>query len=279
LFLLVNRPFERYHRNMKNSSSKNKVALVTGADRGIGFEICRQLAESGFSVILGSPDPAKGKTAAQRLKATGANVVYQPLDLLNNNDIAALLAFVIKTFGRLDVLVNNAGISLDLGMSRVEGLLARKLKKIPKKKDYGNGPGILGADLDILRATLEVNTLGALKMCQAFVPLMIKAGHGRVINISSTLGQLARMNDEDKVPAYQLSKTALNAVTRMMADAAKNGHVSVNSVCPGWTRTRLGGPDAPQSPRQAAKDIVWLAVQAKPSLTGKFFQHRKVIEW
>ncbi|MFB3919890.1 3-oxoacyl-[acyl-carrier protein] reductase [Candidatus Velamenicoccus archaeovorus] len=256
-----------------------RVAIVTGADRGIGFQICRQLGELGFQVVLTSPDPGQGKAAAEKLKNMGLAVVYRVLDLLNDRQTVALRSFVMKKFGRVDVLVNNAGISLDAGMSKVEGLLRRRIKKTPRKMDYGEGPGILEAGMNVMRATLEVNTLGALKMCQAFIPQMMKARYGRVINISSTLGQLKDMTDEEKVPAYQLSKTALNAVTKMVADACRGTNVAVNSVCPGWTRTDLGGPEAPQSPEEAAKDIVWLATRPDNGPTGQFFQHRRRIAW
>ncbi len=264
---------------MKKNMENRKVAIVTGADRGIGFQICRQLGELGFQVVLTSPDPGQGKAAAEKLKNAGLAVTYRVLDLLNDRHPAALRSFVMKKFGRVDVLVNNAGISLDAGMSKVEGLLRRRIKKAPKKMGYGEGPGILEADTDIMRATLDVNTLGALKMCQTFIPLMMKARYGRVINISSTLGQLNSMTDAEKVPAYQLSKTALNAVTKMAADACRGTNVAVNSVCPGWTRTDLGGPEAPQSPEEAAKDIVWLAARPDNGPTGQFFQHKRRIPW
>lgn len=264
---------------MKSDTRIGKVAIVTGADRGIGFEVCRRLGELGFQVILTSPDPDKGKAAVEKLQKIGLRAVYYVLDVLNGRQISALHSFALKKFGQVHILVNNAGVSLDTGMSRVEGLLARRLKKLPKRSDYGEGPGILEADMDIIRLTLDVNTLGALRMCQAFVPLMMKARYGRVINISSTLGQLKGMTDEEKVPAYQMSKTALNAVTRMVADAARGTNVAVNSVCPGWTRTDLGGPRAPQSPRDASKDIVWLATRPDKGPTGKFFRHKRVIAW
>ena len=263
---------------MKTPDKNQKVALVTGSDRGIGFEIARQLGRMGFLVILTSPNPSQRKKAAGLLTKAGIRVIGRPLDLLNDKQIISLRSFIVRTLGRLDVLVNNAGISFDLGMSPAEGRLLRRLKHLPRRTDYGQGPGILGAEMNIVRATLEVNTFGALKMCQAFAPLMMKARQGRIINISSTLGQLSSMNNEDKVPAYQISKTALNAVTRLVADAVKDYHVAVNSVCPGWTRTRLGGPDAPQSPEEAARDIVWLATRPF-SFTGRFVQHRRVIKW
>jgi len=275
----VNKDTVSYNCRMKKNMGNRRVAIVTGADRGIGFQICRLLGELGFQVVLTSPDPERGKAAAEKLKDMGLAVVYHVLDLLNDRHLDILRSFVMKKFGRVDVLVNNAGISLDAGMSKVEGLLRRRIKKAPRKMDYGEGPGILKTGLDIMRATLDVNALGALKMCQTFIPLMMKAHYGRVINISSTLGQLNSMTDDEKVPAYQLSKTALNAVTRMTADACRGTNVAVNSVCPGWTRTDLGGPGAPQSAEEAAKDIVWLATQPDNGPTGQFFQHRRRIAW
>ena len=256
-----------------------RVVVVTGADRGIGFEVSRELGEMGYRVVLTSPDRAKGERAADKICREGSAVSYQKLDLLDERDIRETRDYVMGTFGRIDVLVNNAGVMLDSGKSRVEGLLGRMIKRVPRRAAYGVGPGILTVPMDIFRATLEVNTLGALKMCQAFVPLMMKARYGRVVNVSSTLGQLYDMDDEDKVPAYQMSKTALNAVTRLVADAAKGRNVAVNSVCPGWTRTDIGGRDAPQSTAQAAETIVWLAAQPDNGPTGGFFRHKRRIVW
>jgi NAD(P)-dependent dehydrogenase (short-subunit alcohol dehydrogenase family) len=258
---------------------QKKVALVTGSDRGIGFEVCRRLWAREIQMILTSPDKAKGEAAAAELRRTGAAVAYHVLDVLNERHITALRAFVLEEFGGVDILVNNAGIMLDAGRSKVEGLLAQQLKKIPKRVEFGEGPSILDVDIEIVRAVLEVNTLGALRMCQAFVPLMMKAHYGRVVNVSSSLGQLHGMTDEDRVPAYQMSKTALNAVTRMVADAAKGTNVAVNSVCPGWTRTDIGGPEAPQSVEEAAETIVWLATKPGSSPTGGFFRNKRRIAW
>jgi NAD(P)-dependent dehydrogenase (short-subunit alcohol dehydrogenase family) len=274
-------------RNMNRHLSKGqksiepvaRVAVVTGAGRGIGLEVVRQLAERGIDVVLTSPNQIEGKAASAKLLRQGLNVTFHILDVVNEKHIRALRAFVLKKFGRIDILVNNAGVMFDSGRSKVEGLIARRLKKIPRKLDVGHGPSILDADISIVRSTLEINTLGALRMCQALVPLMMKAGYGRVVNVSSSLGQLNGMSDEDRVPGYQLSKAALNAVTLMVAGAALGENVVVNSVCPGWTRTDLGGPDAPQSVEEGAETIVWLATHPNGGPTGGFFRDKKRIQW
>jgi NAD(P)-dependent dehydrogenase (short-subunit alcohol dehydrogenase family) len=267
-------------RTQKSIDPGPRVGVVTGAGRGIGLEVARQLAERGIEVVLTSPNQTEGKAASKRLLRQGLNVTFHTLDVVNEKHIRALRAFVLKEFGRIDILVNNAGVMFDAGRSKVEGLIARRLKKIPRKVDFGQGPSILDVDIHIVRSTLEINTLGALRMCQAFVPLMMKAGYGRVVNVSSSLGQLNGMTDEERVPAYQLSKAALNAVTLMVADAATRGKdVTVNSVCPGWTRTDLGGPDAPQSVEDAAETIVWLATRLGGGPTGGFFRDKKRIQW
>jgi NAD(P)-dependent dehydrogenase (short-subunit alcohol dehydrogenase family) len=230
-------------------------------------------------VVLTSPSQEDGKAASTKLLRRGLPVTFHILDVVNEKHIRALRAFVIKEFGRIDVRVNNAGVMFDAGRSKVEGLIARRLRKIPRRVDFGKGLGILEVDLDLVRSTLEINTLGPLRMCQAFTPLMMKAGYGRVVNVSSSLGQLNGMTDEERVPAYQLSKAALNAVTLMVADAMRGKTVTVNSVCPGWTRTDLGGPHAPQSVAEAAETIVWLATRPDGGPTGGFFRNKKRINW
>ncbi len=255
-----------------------RVAVVTGSHQGIGFEVCRQLGALDFQVVLTGPDKNKGKVAAQKLRSKGSDAVYHVLDVANGRQVFTLRDFVFKKFGRADVLVNNAGILLDEGRSKLEGIVARNLKRIPKKVEPGQGPSILDEDIDIFRATLEVNTLGALAMCQAFVPLMMKAGYGRVVNVSSSRGQLSSMGD-DGAPAYQMSKAALNTVTLMVADAARGKNVLVNSVCPGWTRTSLGGPNASRSVEKAAETIIWLATLPNNGPTGKFFTDKQCIDW
>ncbi len=258
--------------------ANGRVAIVTGSDRGIGFEVSRQLGGLGYQVVLTSPDRLKGDAAAAKLRRQGINIVYRPLDVANEAQVRALRTFVVKEFGRVDVLVNNAGVLLDEGRSKIEGRVARILKMRPPKVDVGAGPSVLKVDVDLVRATLEINTLGPLRMCQAFVPLMTGAGYGRVVNVSSSRGQLNGMTDGG-APAYQMSKAALNAVTLMVADAVRGGNVLVNSVCPGWTRTSLGGPEAPRSVEQAAETIIWLATLPADGPAGGFFMDKKPIDW
>ena len=255
-----------------------RVAVVTGASRGIGFEVSRQLGELGYQVVLTGPTRSKGEIARTKLGLAGQKVIYQLLDVTNQRDIRRLKNFMVKKFKRVDLLVNNAGVMLDEGRSELEGQLKRWIKRSPQKVEPGEGPSVLDVNTDIFRATLEVNTLGALSMCQAFVPMMAKAGYGRVVNVSSSRGQLKNMGD-DGAPAYQMSKAALNTVTMMVADAVRGKNILVNSVCPGWTRTDLGGPNAPRSVAKAAETIIWLATLPDNGPTGGFFRDKKRIDW
>jgi len=231
----------------------SRLALVTGANRGLGFEVCRQLARLGDSLILTSRNPAKGLDMTRRLQVEGLPVVYQPLDVSLEASIQDTYSFVASKYGRLDVLVNNAGIYLDEDRS------------------------VMDLSLDILRRTLETNTFGALRMCQVFIPLMKKHHYGRVVNVSSTMGQHARMRSMSA--AYRLSKDALNALTQMIASAIHTEDVLVNSCSPGWVRTDMGGPHASLSIEQGADTIVWLATLPQGGPSGGFFENRERIDW
>jgi NAD(P)-dependent dehydrogenase (short-subunit alcohol dehydrogenase family) len=264
--------------NEKEGDENGRVAVVTGSDRGIGFEVSRRLGALGYQVVLTSPNKIKGEASAKKLRRQGMKVFYHSLDVTDKNQIAALRTFILKKFGRVDILVNNAGVLLDEGRSKLEGLMERRLKKPLRKVDVGEGPSVLQVGLDLVRVTLEINTLGPLVLCQTFVPLMVKAGYGRVVNVSSSRGQLSGMNDGG-APAYQMSQAALNTVTLMVADAVRGGNVLVNSVCPGWTRTDLGGPEAPRSVEEAAETIVWLATLPDSGPTGGFFMDKERIDW
>lgn len=231
-----------------------RIAVVTGANRGVGFEISRQLAKRGLRVVLASRDPAKGRAAARALRGQGLEVESRTLDVTSARSIGALAAFLEKRHGRLDVLVNNAGILID-----------------------PHGSRFLGSRVKTYRDTLETNLFGPLMLCQALAPLMRKNGYGRIVNVSSGLGQLSAMGTG--TPAYRISKTALNALTRIVAAELKDANVLVNSMCPGWVKTGIGGPQAPRTPQQAADTAVWLALLPDGGPSGGFFRDRRPIPW
>jgi NAD(P)-dependent dehydrogenase (short-subunit alcohol dehydrogenase family) len=231
-----------------------RIAVVTGGNRGIGFEICRQLARRGLQVVLTSRGAAKGRAAVKQLTGQGLDLDYHELDVTSASDIKALSVYVAKQFGRLDVLVNNAGVLLDPRGSR-----------------------FLDSKAQTYRDTLDTNFFGPLQLCQALVPLMKQNGYGRIVNVSSGMGQLFDMGNSS--PAYRVSKTALNALTRIVAAEVKGANILVNSMCPGWVRTSMGGQSAPRSVEQAADNAVWLATLPDDGPSGGFFRDRKPISW
>lgn len=233
-----------------------KVAVVTGANRGIGFEICRQLALAGFSVILAARDRDKGEAAARTLRAQGdgLDVTYRELDVADADSIRAFTADLDRAPGRVDVLVNNAGIMIDPQGSR-----------------------LLDSKPEIYRRTFETNVMGPLQLTQALLPFMQKQKYGRVVNLSSGQGQLSEMGSG--TPAYRISKTALNALTRITAAETRAANILVNSMCPGWVRTDMGGPNASRTPEQGADTAVWLATLPDGGPTGGYFRDRQSIPW
>jgi NAD(P)-dependent dehydrogenase (short-subunit alcohol dehydrogenase family) len=245
-------------------NSSQRVAVVTGANRGLGLETCRQLAARGLTVVLTSRDADKGEQAAERLRSEGLSVRAHNLDVTQPEQVSELARFVEHEHGRVDVLVNNAGVALD---PSDEG-----------PSDGGtNAASVLKARLSVLRATMETNVYGPLLLCQALVPLMRSNGYGRIVNVSSGMGQLSEMNG--RWPAYRFSKVSLNALTRILADELAGTNILVNSVCPGWVRTDMGGPGATRSVQQGADTIVWLATLPDGSPSGGFFRDRKPIPW
>jgi NAD(P)-dependent dehydrogenase (short-subunit alcohol dehydrogenase family) len=235
------------------SDFSGKVALVTGATRGIGLEVARQLARLGFSVVLGARDAGKGERAASSIAVEGLEVVAARLDVTEQESIDALRLMVEGRFGRLDVLVNNAAIL------------------------YDSWQRAAGADLETVRAAFETNTLGAWRVSMAFIPLLRRGRQGRIVNVSSESGSLAVMGGG--TPAYSVSKAALNALTRMLADELRGDAVLVNSVCPGWVATEMGGPGAPRTPEEGAAGIVWAATLPDGGPTGGFFRDGQPLEW
>lgn len=230
-----------------------QIAIVTGANRGIGLEICRQLAEQGYTVLLGARDLSKGEQAANSLAQSGLDVQPRQLDVANPQSITNLSEAVNAEFGQLDVLVNNAAIHYDTWQQA------------------------LTADLGVVQEALETNTFGAWRMVQAFIPLLRKSPHGRIVNVSSEGGSLASMGGG--TPAYSVSKTALNALTRMLAAELRSERILVNSICPGWVATDMGGASAPRSPAEGARGIVWAATLPDDGPTGGFFRDGRSLPW
>jgi NAD(P)-dependent dehydrogenase (short-subunit alcohol dehydrogenase family) len=232
---------------------EQRIAVVTGANRGIGFEICRQLARQGIHVILTSRDEAKGKAACQKLDAEGLDLRYHQLDVTDRESIQRLGDFIHNEYGRLDILVNNAGTYLDEGVSAFQ------------------------VDIDTVRRTVETNVYGPLILCQTLVALMRRHGYGRVVNVSSGMAQLANMGGRSL--AYRMSKTCLNVLTRIMAAELRGTNILVNAMAPGWVRTDMGGPSAPRSAEEGGDTAVWLATLPDDGPQGGFFQDRRAIPW
>ncbi len=230
-----------------------RTALVTGANRGIGLEICRLLARLGYRVILTSRDEGKGLEAVKTLSTGGGEVLFHPLDVSDQASILGMRDFVVSRFGAADILINNAAILPD---------------------PFGR---ILNVDVGRFRAALETNTLGPLMLCQAFIPMMCAQNYGRVVNVSSGAGQIGNMVND--MPAYRLSKIALNGQTLMLAKSVRRYNILVNAACPGWVRSEMGGPNAERSLEQGADGIVWLATLPDGGPNGGFFRDRKQIPW
>jgi NAD(P)-dependent dehydrogenase (short-subunit alcohol dehydrogenase family) len=229
-----------------------QLAVVTGGNRGLGLEVCRQLARRGLKVILTARDPAKGEQAARLLASEALDVRFHVLNAANEASIVALAEFIRTEYGRLDVLVNNAGIFPDPSSSSV-----------------------FDARVETVHRGMEVNAYGPLMLCQRLIPLM--DGYGRVVNVSSGMGQLSDMNG--CCPGYRLSKTALNAVTRIFADELKDTGVKINSVCPGWVRTDMGTAEADRPVEEGAAGIVGLALLPDDGPSGGFFRDMRPIPW
>ena len=237
--------------------TQQRIALVTGANKGIGFEVARQLARRNFRVFISARNTEAGEAAVRKLNKEGekedyGEIAFIKIDVSKPDSIRRAAEEFSRTSDRLDLLVNNAGILLD------------------DDKD------ILTITPEMLETTLCTNTLGALLVSQAFIPLLKKSDAPRIVNVSSGGGQLTDGAD-GWAPAYCISKTALNGVTVQLAHALPK--FAINSVCPGWVRTDMGGANATRSVAEGASGIVWLAADAPQKETSKFWRDRKVIPW
>jgi NAD(P)-dependent dehydrogenase (short-subunit alcohol dehydrogenase family) len=225
------------------------VAVVTGANRGIGREVVRQLADDGYLAVLGSRDPGKGERAAAELGLDG--VVARQLDVSDDQSVREAARWVEDSYGGVDVLVNNAAILYDTSNRAVD------------------------VSLDVIREALETNLFGAWRMAQALLPMLLRSPHPRIVNVSSGGGSLAGMGGG--TPSYSVSKTSLNALTRLLAGEL-SGRVLVNSVCPGWVATDMGGPGG-RPVEQGAASVVWAATLPDRGPSGGFFRDGREVPW
>jgi NAD(P)-dependent dehydrogenase (short-subunit alcohol dehydrogenase family) len=242
-------------------STSKKIAFVTGANKGLGFEISRQLGKLGATVLLGTRDKKRGLAAAEKLKIEGIHAHSLIIDVTHEPSIVRAAEFIQQEYGRLDILVNNAGIMEDPSL---------KPSSVPH---------------DILRDVFDTNFFGAITVSQTLLPLLKKSAAGRIVNISSSLGSLTLQADpggpfaDMKVLGYNSSKTALNAFTVHLAFELRDTPIKVNSGCPGWVKTDIGGPNAPGTVEEGADTPVWLATLPPDGPTGGFFNSRKPVPW
>jgi len=267
-----------------------KTILVTGGNRGIGLEICRQLDNLGHTVIMGSRDLIKGQQVAETLSQ---KIIVKQLDVTDEESIRSLFNFVKNDFGKLDVLINNAGIgekqqaheksiytdaknvlkkNLKGPLQMVKGVvpLLQKTGIIEKEK------GASDISLTRVKQIMETNFYGPWRMIQYFIPLLMKSDDGRIINMSSGMGELKSLTGY--YPAYSLSKSSLNALTIMFSNELKEKGIKINAMCPGWVKTDMGGINAPRNVSEGADTAIWLATE-KEIPTGKFFRDRAELCW
>jgi NAD(P)-dependent dehydrogenase (short-subunit alcohol dehydrogenase family) len=231
---------------------KNLIALVTGANRGIGKEVALELAKAGAMVIVGARNEEDGIETRDHILRNGGRAEHFALDVSKEKSLFSLQDYIEGSFGRLDILINNAGIFLDKGE-------------------------FVNTSLDELNATLQTNVAGPLRLVQLFLPGMIQNNYGRIVNVSSGMGQLSDMGSG--YPAYRISKAAINAITRIAAQETSGKDIKVNSVCPGWVKTDMGGPNASRTVEKGAETIVWAALLPENAPSGKFFRDKQEIEW
>ena len=227
-----------------------KTVLVTGANRGIGYEVCKELGELGYHVFLSARNQKKGKEAVEKLKASGMKIDFLQMDVSDEESIKNASSAFRKLSLNLDVLINNAGILED----------SNDITKMPTKE---------------LQETLNTNSVGAFTVIREFLPFM-KSG-SRIINVSSGAGSLTDMSTY--APAYSISKAAMNAITKQFAAALEHKNIVVNSMSPGWVRTDMGGMNANRSLKKGAETIIWLATESPINKTGLFWRDKKVIDW
>ena len=248
----MSRPARRVAATTPVITPTYRVALVSGANRGLGFEVARQLSEYGMTVLLGSRDLDKGLHAARKLAGAPGEVIAVQLDVTRQDQVDTLARWIEVTWGRLDVLINNAGGYYDHDAQASDTDLAPALD------------------------AMQTHLFGTWRLCSALLPLMRRHGYGRIVNVSSGCG--ASASTSSHCVAYRTSKSALNAYTRTLAAELDGSGIVVNAVCPGWVATELGGPGG-RPVSVGAAGIVWAASLPAPAPTGRFFRDGEVIPW
>lgn len=231
--------------------TKELIALVTGANRGIGKQVSIDLAKQGIYVLIGARNPSEAEDTLAAVKAVGKGEIIS-LDVSKEQSISEALDTITGSFGKLDILVNNAGIFADPG-------------------------SFYDTTTEDLHRTLLVNLYGPFRLIQTFLPMMIQNNFGRIVNVSSGMGQLSDMGGG--YPAYRISKTSINALTSLSSVEAVGKNIKINSVCPGWVKTDMGGASATRPVEKGAETIVWAATLPDSGPTGKFFRDKKEIGW
>ncbi|ANN35689.1 MULTISPECIES: SDR family NAD(P)-dependent oxidoreductase [Bacillus] len=241
-----------------------RVALVTGGNRGIGEEVCKQLSLLGYQVILAARDIQDANLAASKISS---NIVTATLDVTDDESVSQLVNSVISKYGRIDVLVNNAGVFLD------------------NIKD-NQFPSLFDMDVEVLQKSLDVNLYGALRLIKAVFPYMKLSRYGRIVNVSSGMGRITNLmaskdirRDARSGPYYRISKSALNTLTRIVSVEGIDANILVNAVCPGWVQTRMGTKEAIRTVEEGARGIVWAATLEDNGPTGMLFRDYQPLDW
>jgi len=240
-----------------------KVALITGANKGLGYEMARQLAKAGVTVVMAARDKAKGEAAAETLKKEGLDVRFFPLDVTNKKDYAPVASFLESNFGKLDILINNAGISAD-------GLAGTSASATTEQS---------------LKTTFDTNFFAPIALTQTLLPLLKKSPAARIVNMSSILGSQTLHADPNspiynfKALSYDASKAALNSFTIHLAHELKDTKIKVNSAHPGWVKTDMGTDAAPMELPEGGKTGVALALLDESGPTGGFFHLGQTLPW
>jgi len=234
---------------------RKKTVLVTGANRGIGYEAAKELAECGHRVILTARNEQRGLKARDSIKG---DVIFYLLDVTQSESVKQLAKFIEKDIGTIDVLINNAGSLFD-----------------PKRFE-ANPDNPLDTSVEVLNKTLQLNLVGAYDVTKQVLPFMNKTLRADIINVSSGMGALREMGVGS--PAYRISKTALNALTKILTAELKKTNIHINSICPGWVRTELGGIEADRSLEEGVMGIVWI-VNDEPEFRGQFIRDKEFLEF